>query len=409
MLLRHEAEELESLGLKVTPLTYAVNDNSESLYSVYGNHNVGYFRLRSGRLVTIAPKVPIANVFSLLAVAYKFYLTSPPFLDQTVPYSSTSDRPLQALVEHFSSLVDDLLRDGLLRRYVEQEENRTTVRGQLIFKQQLLQNLIRRDRLFCRFAVSDVDLAENRIILWTLLTLHRSTRWAEQLRRKLQAQIMHFGGVTAVPFPAGQVPKFVYDRLSERYSNIHAWCRFFIDQMTLLNSSGSVVFYGFRLNMFELFERFVFSVFEHSSRKYLGVRVEKTRFPLDRDRRLGINPDIVVRSRSETVVVDAKYKVTNDGVGRHPDVYQLVAYSTVLGLVGSSNRPQAFLVYPASERTTALEGDLHVLTSTTGETGLTVRTLWFDLAADNVVANAIAVADSALTARLHSASAPSRT
>jgi 5-methylcytosine-specific restriction endonuclease McrBC regulatory subunit McrC len=214
---------------------------------------------------------------------------------------------------------------------------------------------------------------------------------------------MRFGGVSVVPIASKQVPGVIYDRLSGRYREIHAWCRFFIDQMTLLNESGKVNFQGFRLNMFELFERFVFCVFKQASRKWTGVRIDKTRFPLDTKGRVGILPDVLIRARSFLTIADAKYKLTQDATGKHPDLYQVIAYSMALGLIEANHRPQALLVYPASERTTVFEGDLHILTSAKGESELSVRTLWLDLTSDNVIRNSISKVDSALSEAAHTA------
>jgi 5-methylcytosine-specific restriction enzyme subunit McrC len=283
-----------------------------------------------------------------------------------------------------------------LRRYVEQEENLSTIRGRFLLDQQIRQNLVRGNRLFCRFTISDVDNVENRIVLWALVLLHRSSHWPEQLRQKLQTQIMHFGGVSVLPFRPRHVPELVYDRLSTRYSAIHRWCRFFIDQMTILSSTGEVEFHGFRLNMFKLFERFVFCVFQEAARRRTRIHVDKRKFPLDKNRRLNILPDILITGPSFVAVGDAKYKITRDDVGRHPDLYQVMAYSTSLGLLEATHRPQGFLIYPASERSLELEGDLQVLTSTRGDSNLTIRTIWFDLAGENVFSNAVTSAESAL-------------
>jgi 5-methylcytosine-specific restriction enzyme subunit McrC len=392
-----EAAELQSAGLYVQPLAPASDDGLLRTYAVKGNHQVGYFRLASGRLVLIETKVPIANVFSLLAASYRFYARNPPFLQHTVPYAATRERPLHALVEHFSNIVETLLRDGLLRRYVQNEDNLSIVRGRIVFEQQIRQNLVRGDRLFCRFSESDVDNFENRIVLWTLLLLQRSHQWPGSLRRKLQGQIMHFGGVSIVPISRLDFPRLVYDRLNRRYAELHDWCRFFVNQMTLLNRNGTVEFQGFRLNMFQLFERFVFCVFRKAADSRFGIQLEKAPFPLDIHGKVGIHPDLVIRGRSFIAVGDAKYKITRDQQGRHPDLYQVVAYATAFGLINAANRPQAFLVYPATERTAELEGDLHILTSTEGKSALTIRTLWFDLAGENVFDKAVALASSVLS------------
>lgn len=242
-----EAAELQSAGLYVQILS-SVSSTSDELrrpYRVHGNHNVGFFRLSSGRLVRIKTKVPIANVFALLAVSYRSYSEVPPFLERTVPYSTTRAAPLQALVEHFTLLVEKLLRDGLLRRYIEEEENLSVLRGRLMFDQHLRRNIVRGDRLFCRFSSSSVDIWENRIVLWTLLLLHRYRNWPQRLSQKLQTQMMHFGGISIIPIRRMLVPKLVYDRLNSRYREIHDWCRFFIDQMMLLDRKGDVEFHGF--------------------------------------------------------------------------------------------------------------------------------------------------------------------
>jgi 5-methylcytosine-specific restriction enzyme subunit McrC len=195
------------------------------------------------------------------------------------------------------------------------------------------------------------------------------------------------------PIRPRHVPEVVYDRLSGRYCALHGWCRFFIDQMTLLNRTGEIEFQGFRLNMFQLFERFVFCVFQEAARKRTGIHVVKTKLPLDTKWRVNILPDILIKGPSFVAVGDAKYKITKDDVGRHPDLYQIMAYSTALGLLESTNRPQAFLIYPASERVPELDGDLNVLTSTRGKSNLSVRTLWFDLGHANTFGRAVTMAE----------------
>lgn len=394
-----EAAELQTAGLSLKLLPYFADGSTLQVvraYRVNGNHNVGYFRLGSGRVVQVESKVPIANVFALLAIAYRQYEKEPPFLELTVPYSSSHARPLQALVEHFSDLVDVLLRDGLLRRYIEQEENLSTIRGRFLIEQQIRQNLVRSNRMFCRFATCDIDNTENRIVLWSLILLQRSGSWPERLRRKIQRQIMHFGGVSTVPIRARQVPQLAYDRLSGRYAEIHRWCRFFIDQMTLVNRTGEVEFCGFLLNMFELFERFVFCVFKEAARKRAGVQIVKQKLPLDTKRRVNILPDLLIKGPNFIAVGDAKYKITRDAVGRHPDLYQIISYSTALGLLDAHQRPQSFLIYPASEHSLELEGDLQILTSAQGGSQLSVRTLWIDLGRAKIFEHSVAMADSLL-------------
>lgn len=66
---------------------------------------------------------------------------------------------------------------------------------------------------------------------------------------------------------------------------------------------------------------------------------------LDRTKRVRIKPDLLFGTPPATwaYVADAKYKLTDDGLGRHPDYYQLLAYCTSLGL------DEGMLIYAATE------------------------------------------------------------
>jgi 5-methylcytosine-specific restriction endonuclease McrBC regulatory subunit McrC len=143
-------------------------------------------------------------------------------------------------------------------------------------------------------------------------------------------------------------PRIVYDRLNRRYGEIHDWCRFFVHQLTLLNRNGTVEFQGFLLNMFELFERFVLCVFRKAADSRFGIHLENAPFPLDIDRKVGIHPDLVIRGQSFIAVGDAKYKITRDQQGRHPDLYQVVAYATAVRLDQRSKPPSSSFGVPGN-------------------------------------------------------------
>ena len=80
MLAAHEAAELQSAGLSIQILARSATEDVDRRrpYRAQGNHQIGFFRLASGRLVRIDTEVPIANVLSLLAVGYRFYEHEPP-------------------------------------------------------------------------------------------------------------------------------------------------------------------------------------------------------------------------------------------------------------------------------------------------------------------------------------------
>jgi 5-methylcytosine-specific restriction enzyme subunit McrC len=365
-------------------------------YEVNPGCQVGYFRLSSDmcRTVRITPKVGIRNVFALLGAAYSFY--SPPgvspFRPESVDYAVDKARVLEPLVRHFNGSVRELLQDGLLANYVEQEENLRVLKGRVAFSKHLTQNVVRRDRLYCRFFQAEVDIPENQVILWALILLNRAGDWSQDVRQTLHSHILHFGGVSLRQFLPRQCPVFHYDRLSSRYREVHDWCRLFIDLLSISDKPGETTFNGYLLDMNELFERFVISVFKRAEESVPLVSVKDHKsHHLDLVGSTGIEPDLTLEGPSAAMVaVDAKYKRTEgQGKAKHPDLYQLISYCVAMGLIGQASTPvQGILVYPAAERSAELEGLLRVITSKRPSSELSIRIIWLDLDSQDLVGDA---------------------
>ncbi len=367
-------------------------DKEYHLFQVNTLSTVGHYRLTSSdqRIVFVEPKVGIRNIFALLGVSYRFYSAQPPFHPPTVDYEEQLDTAIEPLVQEFSKVVRKLLQGGLLREYIQYEENLGVLRGRLVFSQQLRENLIHQDRLYCRFAQSETDVAENQVILWTLLMLQRIGGWTKELRQALQSHILHFGGVSVRQFLPKQFPVFHYHRLSSHYQEAHFWCRLFIDLMSLSDKPGDAIFNGYQLDMNVLFERFIVAMFERAAEQVPSVKPKYHECrELDLSCRIWIEPDLILSTSDErTIVLDAKYKRTQ-GIYRakHPDLYQMISYCTAMGLVGPhENRVQGILVYPLSERTDELEGELDIITQRGPESELKIQVLWIDLDSENVIA-----------------------
>jgi 5-methylcytosine-specific restriction enzyme subunit McrC len=332
----------------------------------------------------------------LLGAAYSFYSIpdKSPFRPESVDYADDKARVLEPLVRHFNESVEELLQDGLLANYVEQEENLRVLRGRLAFSKHLAQNVVRQDRLYCRFFQAEVDIPENQVILWALVLLDREGDWSQDVRQTLHSHILHFGGVALRQFLPRQCPVFHYDRLSSRYRKVHDWCRLFIDLFSISNRPGERTFYGYLLDMNELFERFVISAFKRAEESVPLVSVKDHRsHHLDLDRSTVIVPDLTLEGPNRSMVaVDAKYKRTKpQKQAKHPDLYQVISYCVAMGLIDQASTPtpvQGILVYPAAEKSPELEGLLRVITSKKPSSELAIRVIWLDLRSRDVVGDA---------------------
>jgi 5-methylcytosine-specific restriction enzyme subunit McrC len=407
LLTRAEREELRRLGIRAETDWEQEDDPGASVtrvgetgsstcraYKVKPDCKVGYFRLSSGRTVWIEPKVEIHNVFALLGAAYRCYSDKPPFEDESVDYAVDKAPPLEPLVVDFNKSVEELLQHGLLANYVEQEENLRVLRGRLAFSKHLAQNVVRQDRLYCRFFQAEVDIPENQVILWALILLSRAGDLSQGVRQTLHSHILRFGGVAIRPFLPRQYPVFHYDRLNSRYRKVHDWCRLFIDLLSISHKPGErLKFYGYLLDMNELFERFVISAFERAEESVPLVSVKRhRRCDLDLDGRVKIDPDLTLEGPNRSMVaVDAKYKRTKgQETAKHPDLYQVISYCVAMGLTdqASTPTPQGILVYPAAEKSPELEGLLRVITSKKPSSELAIRVIWLDLRLPDMVGDA---------------------
>jgi 5-methylcytosine-specific restriction enzyme subunit McrC len=97
---------------------------------------------------------------------------------------------------------------------------------------------------------------------------------------------------------------------------------------------GGVAVNGFLLDMPKLFEDFVTVALREAIVPIYGGRVDdQDRSHFDEARQVALRPDIVWKIHGSAVaVIDAKYKAEKPAGYPNADLYQLLAYCTVLGL-----------------------------------------------------------------------------
>ncbi len=109
--------------------------------------------------------------------------------------------------------------------------------------------------------------------------------------------------------------------------------------LSLLDRAGANDASAFLVDMNDLFQRYVIDRLRLALRGRLQVVAEPT-VHLGVGRKVPMQPDLVFLRREEPVfVADVKYKLTDTGLGRSGDYYQLLAYTTATDL------PAGLLIY----------------------------------------------------------------
>lgn len=246
---------------------------------------------------------------------------------------------LEVFIAAFLDAVVHVIRGGLLRQYLEQDEDLLVVRGAVRFARQFAANSNRPDRIACRYDELTADNVWNQALragIWAVrpwiadVTLYR--RWAES------AAVFDEVQPTAVTWES--LDRLVFNRQAERYRVAIEWVRWIVKLLSPGLRAGENRAPGLLFDMNVLFQEAVAGALQR--------RAELTHVDVDTQvserhlatigttpprRAFGLKPDLVVRRGKEIVAIgDTKWKLLDVGpsgtlMPAAADVYQMHAYA----------------------------------------------------------------------------------
>jgi len=225
------------------------------------------------------------------------------------------------------------IHQGLLPGYIVVEESSPVLRGRLRESEQLHRHHGLPLPLEIRHDEFTTDIPENQILRTACERMLLVPRVDAGSQRMLRRLLRDFSEVTSLsrgdPIPAWQPT-----RLNARYHAALRLAEIVLRATSVEHQPGSVLLNGFLLDMPKLFEDFVAVALREALVTGFGGRVDdQDRHYLDQAARVVLRPDIVWKIRGSPVaVIDAKYKAEKPAGYPNADLYQLLAYCTVLGL-----------------------------------------------------------------------------
>nr|WP_258044225.1 McrC family protein [Streptomyces sp. SM11] len=307
--------------------------------------SVGAVRVPGGPVVRIMPKTPVGRLFFLLGFSLDPARAWRDSREGSIDTGGHED-VVPALAHAVERQIDVALRQGVLQGYRTMEESALFVRGRIREADQVRRRFGRTPPVEISYDAYTADTAENRILRAAVERLLRLPGVTAPVRRLLARQRLRLAD--ALPLVRGrELPRWQPSRLNSRYRPALR-----LAEAVLRGTSPEhrpagadpLPVNGFLLDMNKLFEDFVTVGLRQAVREHgLTARLQDAHH-LDAAERVGIRPDLVVRSgdgRAPVAVVDAKYKVERADGLLNADLYQALAYATVLGL------PEAHLVYAA--------------------------------------------------------------
>ena len=278
--------------------------------------------------IHIKPKMPIARLLFLAGYSQHAATWRP----ETVPVEEAADL-VPAIAQALWRQTERATHQGLLPGYLLVEESSQVLRGRLRESEQLHRHHGLPLPLEIQHDEFTVDIPENRILRTACERMLTVPRVDAESQRMLRRLLRGFADVT--PLSRGEpVPTWQATRLNARYHTALRLAELVLHATSVEHEIGRVAVNSFLLDMPKLFEDFVTVALREALVAEYGGRVSgQDRNHFDEARQVALRPDIVWRIRGTAVaVVDAKYKAEKPAGYSNADLYQLLAYCTVLGL-----------------------------------------------------------------------------
>lgn len=333
-------EQRDALSTLVPSLAITPTRGQEGCYELTPGSTIGAVSL-AGLAVEIRPKIPIDRALFLLS----YVLDPRAWRAMSFDFEERSGI-LEAVVEAFLRQVRQALRRGVLQGYRCEEEALQGVRGRIRLDDQLRRRFGLAPPVEVLYGEYTEDIEPNRLILaaadrleWMRLRSdisRASLRWIRNALERVSLQEYH---------PA-RLPEIAWTRLNEHYRWAVELARLILRGTMFDLRHGGVRASALLFDMNEVFETFVVTAL----REALGVSPQAfpqgaagKRLWLDRAQAVLLEPDLSWWDNGSCLFVgDVKYKRIRV-LGKHPDLYQLLAYTVATGLDGG------LLIYAAGE------------------------------------------------------------
>jgi 5-methylcytosine-specific restriction enzyme subunit McrC len=278
--------------------------------------------------IHIKPKVDIARLLFLVGYAQHAAAWQP----ETVPVAEAADL-VPVVAQALWRQTERAIGQGLLPGYVLIEESSQVLRGRLRESEQLHRHHGLPLPLEIQHDEFTIDIPENRILRTACERMLAVPLVDTESQRMLRRLLRDFGDVT--PLHRGdQIPRWHATRLNARYHTALHLAELVLRATSVEHEVGGVSLNGFLLDMPKLFEDFITVALREALVADYGGRVDdQVRNYFDQAGQVLLRPDIVWKiGGSAVAVIDAKYKAEKPSGYPNADLYQLLAYCTVLGL-----------------------------------------------------------------------------
>ena len=237
---------------------------------------------------------------------------------------------------YYLTLVQDLIKSGLIKSYRHEEANRTSLRGKLLFSKQITKNLIHQEKFYTDASVYNRDTLLNQVILKALRIISMSPSIFNDAKSILEC-FDDIQDIDSKKINWEKVELFKKERKTEKYQYALSFAELIIKGTNPDLNSGYYSVTGIMFDMNALFEKYVAQRMSHFFPKKIYAQKSKYFWEFHTAR-----PDILYKkNENENIIFDTKWKkLANKTDIASGDIFQQYVYCKLF------SAKKAFLIYP---------------------------------------------------------------
>ena len=243
--------------------------------------------------------------------------------------------------ELFINEVEQLIRQGLIKKYRKKEGNRNALKGALVFSQHINKNIVHKEKFYVRYTDYNKNHIEHQILFEALLAIQQLNS-SSLLSDRIGRILLDFPIVNRI-----KVNEKTFSTLVENRKTAPYQLALDIAELILLNyrpdiKSGSRNLLAIMFDMNVLWEEYVYRLMRKHKPQGFEVLAQRSKKFWNN---ITARPDVVIKNTAteETFIIDTKWKLVDSNKPSIDDLRQIFAYNHLW------KSTKSLLLYPGDE------------------------------------------------------------
>ncbi len=241
---------------------------------------------------------------------------------------------LEVLIAHYADILLKALYRHIPHSYETRVANLPTIKGKIMFAQNIRQNLGNLARTYCQFDEFTPDNLINQTFKFVSYALQKLTKTPQTHQKLLKINAI-YDEVELRPVSYAETQKIILNRNQTIFKEPLELAQMFLQNSTISLHNHTFTNLAILFDMNKLFEEFVYMALTRTHPQW-NIKAQNTKQIITSINNIpgtdyNIRPDIIV---NENTIIDTKYKII-DLPNKKPsesDIYQMLTYSRFYGI-----------------------------------------------------------------------------